>query len=65
MTRRTYPTDSHGNTIFPRTLRRIEWHRGLWIYRYTVGGFEGYRKLFSRAKTAGITLATWKWSNYR
>lgn len=65
MTKRIYPKDANGNTIFPRKLRRIEWYRGLWYYSYTVGGFEGYRKLFTREKTACATLATWKWTDIR
>lgn len=32
---------------------RLIWHDGdLWIYRHTVGGFEGYRALFSRRRLA-------------
>lgn len=65
MKRRTYPTDAHGNTIYPRKLRRLEWHRGPWLYRYRVGGFEGYRHLLTGQRTPGATLAYWKWSNHR
>jgi hypothetical protein len=59
--RRAYPKDERGNTVFPRKLRRIEWYRGPWIYRYAAGGFEGYRHLFTGRRTVGATLAAWKW----
>ena len=61
--RRVYPVDQRGNTLYPRKLRRVEWYRGPWLYRYQVGGFEGYRNLVTGRRTVGATLAYWKWDH--
>lgn len=65
MTKRIYPKDARGNTVFPRALRRIEWYRGPWVRRYTVGGSDGYQHVFTGRRTACATLATWKWTDVR